>query len=101
MSFSLASELMEPDCVYCLGVSSNEVHCCLARIRREPRPWTTANFGPVEWLDRRQIGQETIDMLPQGPRAMTPRETTLLHKWFGPEGKFPAIHLPTGEPRGV
>jgi hypothetical protein len=42
MGFSLASELMEPDCVYCLGVSGNEVHACLARIRRHPRPWTTA-----------------------------------------------------------
>jgi len=101
MGFSLASELMEPDCVYCLGVWGNEVHGCLARIRRHPRPWTTANFGPVEWLDRPQIGQEMIDLLPQGPRAMTPKETAMLHKWFGPEGKFPAVHLPTGELRGV
>lgn len=100
-SFSLASELMQPDCVYCLGVSGTEVHACLARITRHPRPWTTANFGPIEWIDRSQIGHEMIDLLSQGPRAMTPKETATLHKWFGPEGKLPAVHLPTGELRGV
>jgi hypothetical protein len=99
--FSLASELMEPDCVYCLGVSGNEVQACMARIRRQPRPWTKANFGPVEWLDRGQIGQEMIDLLPQGPRAMTPKETAMLHRWFGPDGTFPAVHLPTSTLRGV
>ena len=101
LGFSLASELREPDCVYCLGVSGNEVLACLARIRRQPLPWTTANFGAIEWLDRRQISQEMVELLPQGPWAMTPKETALLHKWFGPMGKFPAVCLPTGEFRGV
>lgn len=100
-AFMLASELKEPDCVYCLGVSATGVHACLSRIRRHPRPWTTANFGPVEWLERRHIAQETIELLPKGPRAMTPKETAMLHKWFGPNGRFPAVHLPSGELRGV
>ena len=51
-SFVLASELSVPDSVYALGVSHREVYACLARIRREPRPWTKASFGPVEWLWR-------------------------------------------------
>jgi hypothetical protein len=100
-SFTLASEMIEPDCVYCLGVSATEVHACFARIQRSPRPWTKVNFGSVEWLDRRQIGQEMIDLLPKGPSAMTPKETAMLHKWFGPEGKFPAVHIHSGEFRGV
>ena len=101
LGFTLASELMQPDCVYCLGVSRNEVHACLARIRRQPLPWTTANFGAVEWLDRRRISQEMVELLPRGPRAMTPKDTAMLHKWFGPKGKFPAVYLAAGELRGV
>ena len=100
-SFILASELSEPDCVYALGVSRHEAHGCLARIKRRPKPWTKANFGPVEWLDRRQIGDEMIDLLPPAARPMTPKEISALGTWFGPTGKFPAIHLPTGELRGV
>jgi hypothetical protein len=100
-SFTLASELIAPDCVYCLGVSANEVHACFARIQRSPRPWTKANFGRVEWLDRSQIGDEMIELLPKGTRPMTPKETAMLHKWFGPDGKFPAVHSPSGESRRV
>lgn len=99
--FTLASEFIDPDCVYCLGVSAAEVHACFARIRRQPRPWTKANFGPVEWLDRSQIGDEMIDLLPKQPRPMTPKETAMLHTWFGPNGRFPAVHIATGEFRGV
>jgi hypothetical protein len=100
-SFTLASELIEPDCVYCLGVSQTEVLGCLARIQRSPRPWTRANFGRIEWFDRSQIGDEMIELLPKGPRPVTPKETAMLHKWFGPHGRFPAVHIPTGTLRGV
>lgn len=61
-SFIWASELVEPDAVYALGVSRREVHGCLARIRRAPLPWTAASFGEVEWLDRRLIGDDMIDL---------------------------------------
>jgi hypothetical protein len=101
LGFTLASELIEPDCVYCLGVTPKEVLACFSRISRQPRPWTKGNFGPIEWIDRTQIGQEMIDLLPQGPRAMTPKETAMLEKWFAPEGRYPAVHLPTGELRGI
>lgn len=101
LGFTLASELIEPDCVYCLGVTAKEVCACLSRVRREPRPWSRENFGPIEWIERRQIGQEMIDLLPRGPRPMTPKETAMLEKWFGPEGRYPAVHLPTGQLRGI
>jgi hypothetical protein len=99
--FTLASELIEPDAVYCLGVTPKEACACLSRISRAPKPWTGTSFGPLEWIAQSQIGQEMIDLLPTGRRAMTPQETAMLHKWFGPEGRYPAVHLPTGELRGV
>ena len=101
LGFTLASELIEPDCVYCLGVTAKDVCACFSRIRREPRPWTKENFGPVAWMDQAQIGQEMIDIFPRHPRAMTPKETAMLQKWFGPKGRYPAVHLPTGELRGI
>jgi hypothetical protein len=42
-----------------------------------------------------------IDLLPRRPRAMAPKETAMLEKWFGPQGRYPAVHLPTGELRGI
>ena len=101
LGFTLASELIEPDCVYCLGVTASQVCACFSRIRRLPQPWTNASFGPIEWMDGAQIGQEMIDLFPRGPRAMMPKETAMLHQWFGPEGRYPAVHLPTGELRGI
>jgi hypothetical protein len=101
LGFTLASELIQPDAVYCVGVTAKEVCACLARIARQPCPWSKASFGPIEWMDRAQVGDEVIDLLPRSPRPMTPTETAMLHKWFGPKGRFPAVHLPTGELRGV
>jgi hypothetical protein len=44
MGFILASELQVPDCVYALGVMRQEVHACLARIMRTPKPWTSGRL---------------------------------------------------------
>ena len=100
-SFILASELTQPDCVYAVGISHREVHACLALIQRSPKPWTAENFGPVEWLSRSSIGQEMIDLLPKGTREITAKDMDMLEKWFGVRGKFPAVHVPTGEVRGL
>jgi hypothetical protein len=88
LGFVLASELHVPDCVYALGVMGEEVVACLARITRTPKPWTAANFGKVEWMDRSLIGQEMIDLLPRSAlgdagRAMSKTETAMLESGSG------------------
>lgn len=60
-AFTLASEIVEPDAVYCLGVTYKERAACIARIRREPKPWTAKNFGPVEWLQETSIDPVLLD----------------------------------------
>ena len=100
-SFTLACELSEPDSVYALGVSHKEVHACASLIQREPRPWTKHNFGSVEWLPRDAIGQEMIDLLPRGTRSFTSRDLEELEAWFGVAGKFPAVHIASGEVKGL
>ena len=100
IGFTFASELMVPDCVYCFGMTHNQVHACLSRITRKARPWTKENFGPVEWIDRTQIGPELLELLPRGARAIDKKEIAMLEKWFGANGTFPAVHIESGEVRG-
>ena len=99
--FTFCSELIEPDCVSCVAVSANERAFCLSRIQRRPRPWTASNFGAVEWLSERSIAPEIVALLPQAPRALTPREVADCNGWFGTAGRFPAVHVPSGELRGL
>jgi hypothetical protein len=97
MAFTLASELIEPDAVYCAGITPKERFACLARIRREPRPWTAANFGVVEWLPKGSIDPSLTEMLSKGVREITTRDLATLEKWFGASGKFPAVNMKSGE----
>ena len=100
-AFSLAVETYEPDAVYCVGVSARENISCMARIAREPLPWTATNFSAVEWMPEASIDPVIGALLPLGPRPMTPKEVAACNKWFGVEGKFPAVHVATGEVRGL
>jgi hypothetical protein len=100
-AFILSCQLTEPDCVYSVGIGLAERHACLSRIRGEPRPWTAWNFGAVEWLATASINSMIADLLPITPRAMTPKEISALQKWFGADGKFPAVHIESREVRGL
>ena len=97
LAFTLASELVEPDCVYCCGVTASERWACMAPITRRPRPWTKANFGDVEWLPTNSIDPAIAELLPTVPRPLTPKEVSAMVKWFGKDGKFPAVNMATGE----
>lgn len=100
-AFTLASELVEPDCVYGAGMALGERHACLSQIRRQPRPWTAASFGAVEWLAEGSIDPVIVGLLPEGPRPLTPKDVAACNGWFGRDGRFPAVHIATGEVRGV
>ena len=100
-AFCLVVETYVPDAVYATGISRRERHNCMARITRTPTPWTAANFGAVEWLPAAAIDPVVVALLPTEPRPMTPKEISALQKWFGVEGKFPAVHVESREVRGV
>jgi hypothetical protein len=87
-AFTLASEIISPDAVYCIGVSHRECHAALSRIVQSP-----LRFGEVEWLTREQIGKEYVSLLPRGEVKLDAREIAELDEWFGPEGKFPAVRI--------
>lgn len=100
-AFTISSELSEPDCVFAAGVSFTQAFAGVAPIRRQPRPWTEASFGTVEWLPSQSIGQDLIGLLPRGARAITASDLDMLETWFGQNGRFPAVHVPSGEVRGI
>lgn len=99
--FTIASELYEPDCVCCAGITADERIICMSRITRRPRPWSAVNFSAAEWLPETSIDPLLIDLLPAAARPMTPKEISALQRWFGIDGKFPAVHLPSGEVQGL
>lgn len=100
-SFTLSSELYEPDAVCCIGVSREEAHLALMRMTRTDKPWKENIFWPVEWFDGHQVDAHVVGLLPRKPRAMTPKEVAMCQKWFGPDGQYPLVHIETGELRDV
>ena len=97
LGFTLASELYEPDAVFCVGFMGKERHACLARIARAPKPWTARNFGEVEWQPDSSIDPMLAELLPQGVREMSAKDLATIEKWFGARGKFPSMKIATGE----
>jgi hypothetical protein len=95
-AFTLASEIVFPDAVQCVGITFHERHACLSRIAREPRPWTKQSFGPVEWLSPNMIGRDILSLLPEGSLALAIADISELQAWFGARGKFPAMRVGTG-----
>ena len=87
-AFTLASELNEPDAVYCIGVSHRECAAAMSLITRTP-----IRFAPEQWLSREQIGDEYPSLLPRGTTSLDARAIAELDEWFGPTGKFPAVRI--------
>jgi hypothetical protein len=87
-AFTLASEIISPDAVYCIGVSHRECHAALSRILRKP-----LRFKEIEWLSRAQIGDEYVALLPRGETKLDAKQIAELEEWFGPAGKYPAVRI--------
>ena len=87
-AFTLASEIVSPDAVYCIGVSHHECHAAMSRTTRNP-----IRFGEIEWLARSQIGDEYPSLLPRGRATLDAQAIAELEEWFGLNGKFPAVKI--------
>jgi hypothetical protein len=88
--FTIAS--VEPDAVYCAGVTFHAHHACLSRVRREPRPWTKKSFG----LPDDAIDDELVALLPRGATILNGEEIAELETWFGADGRFPMVQAADG-----
>ena len=93
---ALAAELASPDCVAVVAASNCAMCCCTALIERWTTPWTVANFAQTQWQPAVSIGPEIQALLPGQPCVVDKLDRSALNAWFGPQGRFPAQHLPTG-----
>lgn len=89
--FTLASELKEPDAVYCIGVSHHECVAVISMIVRNP-----LRFAPEHWLTKEQIGDDDPSLLPRGVSSLDGSAIAEMQEWFGPNGKFPAVRITEG-----
>jgi len=73
LGFTLASELTEPDAVYCVGHNDEGTLClsCWSPARAEAL--AANNFGKIEWLSEGSIDPLLLDLLPRGARDITTR----------------------------
>jgi hypothetical protein len=83
--FVHSAELFEPDAISACAVMRDDVTGGLQRIRRKP-----LGFGEVEWLDRTNVVDDMLQLLP--PRMMTldRRDLEFIDKAFE-EGGVPGI----------
>lgn len=82
-AFVMSTELIEPDAAVSIGVNRSGVLAGLRMILRKP-----LSVGPVQWLDRSQVGDEIPALLP--PKSATVSASMLadLQRVFGPQGEF-------------
>lgn len=96
-AFTMAVESGLPTGVYAVGLSKAERHNCFVHFNQQPKPWTARNFDRVKWLPEKHIEARITALLPKSQRAMSPQEVSALQEWFGPDGKFPVVHIGSGE----
>jgi hypothetical protein len=89
--FILASELHEPDAVLSVGIRHDDYAALIALIDRKP-----LNFAAPKLVRRENMDPVMLDLLPRGSRTITKARSRELERWFGWEGRFPAVHIPTG-----
>src|SRR5262245_34955927 len=89
--FILASELHEPDAILSLGLQHNDYWALISLIERRPLVFSTPKFVKRENMDPVMLG-----LLPHGSRTITKARAKELGQWFGPQGKFPAVHIESG-----
>lgn len=90
-AFTQAVELEEPAAVVCIGCSHSETVGFLSLIDRRPLRFSE----PIE-LSAAQIGDEVPALLPRGVVTLSEGDIAELKRYFGADGVFPAVHIPSG-----
>jgi len=91
LAFTQAIELEQPAAVACIGCSHSETVGFLSLIERGPLRFSE----PIE-LSAGEIGEEVPALLPRGVIALTEADIAELKQYFGADGFFPAVHIPSG-----
>jgi hypothetical protein len=93
-AYVMASGLCQPDAIYAIGVTPFEVVGTIAGIVR--RNGAPVGFEEPCWLDRSQIADEMVDLLPREPQTLTPEMFRAIELHYGAAGKFPVMRISDG-----
>jgi hypothetical protein len=83
--FMMATEVVQPDAIAVTAVTRTEVIGAYQRITRSP-----LSFAHPEWLDRDDVGEELVSLLPPKVLSVTMMEMAAMREAFE-EGSVPGI----------
>jgi hypothetical protein len=89
--FTVACELIDPDAIYCCGVTHSGRIAAISAIERDP-----LRFGNPEWLIPHDAADEIAALLPHDQVTLDAADVAELDAYFGARGKFPAVRLGDG-----
>ncbi len=96
VAFTMTANIEDPVALVTVGVGLDGVLCCMSVIKGEKGNYSDDSFGRASWLPRGAVGDDIMGILPRGAQVLTVDDLVELEEWFGKEGKFPAVHLPSG-----
>lgn len=96
LAYTMTFNLAEPNALMTVGVSGTEAVGCIRRLMGERGGYGEESFGHAVWVTRESIGEEFVALLPRGTAELTSGDLRELDAWFGADGRFPAVHVPTG-----
>lgn len=96
LAYTMTFNLKEPNALMTVGVSRREVCGCVLRVSGEQGGYAEESFGKPAWVTRDSLGDELVTLLPGKMMELSSEELKELELWFGPVGRFPAVHLPSG-----
>lgn len=91
-AFTMASELVQPDAVYCVGISHRECYGVMSVITRNP-----ISFGPEQWLTREQLGDEIPTCCREALHHLMPAQSLNCKTGSGPMENFRRSRLGMSE----
>lgn len=96
LAYTMTFGLVEPNALMTVGVSRDGVVGCMVTVKGEPGAFSDASFGKPVWVARESIDDMFAMLLPGKVAALSDADLADLRMWFGREGRFPAVHLPSG-----
>lgn len=88
VGFTLAAELHAPSAMSCVGVARGETLLVIAPIVRKP-----LRFAQPVWLGAELVDDQIKGLLPRGARELSSERLEELRRWFGENGRFPALSI--------
>lgn len=96
LAYTMTFGIGDPNALMTVGVSREGVVGCLTRFDAGQEAITASCFGAPVWVEPESIDEAFSSLLPKKTSTLSDADLADLEAWFGQEGRFPCVHLPTG-----